>query len=42
MREVSPFPRRRWLRIVLQVVLALVTAALVFLIMLPAIMSPKQ
>ena len=41
MRETTPFPRRRWLRIALQVVLALITVALVWLIMLPAMMARK-
>jgi hypothetical protein len=42
MQEIGRFPRRRWLRIALQVILALITLALVALIMLPAIMSPKR
>lgn len=42
MQETKPFPRRRWVRITIQVILALITFALVFLIMLPAIMSPKR
>lgn len=41
MQEIVPFPRRRWLRITLQVILALITFALVFFIMLPALVSPK-
>jgi hypothetical protein len=41
MQEISPFPRRRWVRIALQVILAVITLALVFLIMLPALMAPK-
>jgi hypothetical protein len=42
MQETRPFPRRRWLRITLQVILALITFALVFLIMLPAFVSLKR
>ena len=42
MQETRPFPRRRWLRITIQVILALITLALVFLIMLPALMLPKR
>jgi hypothetical protein len=42
MQKATPFPRRRWLRITIQVILALITFALVFLIMLPALMLPKR
>ncbi len=42
MQPTTPFPKTRWLRIALQVMLALITLALVFLIALPAIMAPKK
>ena len=42
MQEVQLFPRRRWVRVVLCVILALITFALMFLIILPALLAPKQ
>ena len=38
----SPKPAFRWRRLLLQILLALLTAALVLCIMLPAYMAPKS
>jgi hypothetical protein len=42
MSDTQPIPRRRWLRITLQVLLALVTATLIYFIILPALQMPKR
>lgn len=38
----APKRRIRWWRIILQILLALITAGLVYAIMLPAIVAPKS
>ena len=42
MQATTPFPKQRWLRILLQILLAIITLALIFFIMLPAFVAPKH
>jgi hypothetical protein len=42
MQNSEPFPRPLWLRLTLQGLLALITAGLIYAIILPALRLPKQ